>query len=147
MHIPALAARFGSAMPYLLGSLLPWELPTGPKTETLPARTAVIQRCICAGAPQNMYQALPQQQQQHSVLAPALLGAGAGLLGGVLLGEALEDRTGGGWGGGYGGGYGGGQDVSAQSKHGISLCSRVLLALRGCTSGIQGSWAATGSRR
>ncbi|CAK0787237.1 hypothetical protein CVIRNUC_010453 [Coccomyxa viridis] len=64
------------------------------------------------GAPQNMYQALPQQQQQHSVLAPALLGAGAGLLGGVLLGEALEDRTGGGWGGGYGGGYGGGQDVT-----------------------------------
>ena len=69
-----------------------------------------------------MYQA-PPPPQQHSVLAPALLGAGAGLLGGVLLGEALEDRGGGGWGGGYGGGYGGGQDVSAQSKHGTSLCS------------------------
>ena len=87
------------------------------------ARTAVIQRHICAGAPQNMYQAPPPQQQQHSMLAPALLGAGAGLLGGVLLGEALEDRGGLGWGGGYGGGYGGGQDVSAQSKSGTSLCS------------------------
>ena len=50
-----------------------------------------------------MYQA----PQQHSVLGPALLGGGAGLLGGILLGEALEDRNGwggGGWGGGRWGG-------------------------------------------
>lgn len=64
-----------------------------------------------AGPPQTVYQA----PQQHSVLGPALLGGGAGLLGGVLLGEALEDRHGwggGGYGGGWGGGGWGGPDVN-----------------------------------
>lgn len=59
-----------------------------------------------AGAPQAVYQA---PQQQHSVVGPALLGAGAGLLGGVLLEEAI-DRPQGGFGGGWGGGGWGGND-------------------------------------
>ena len=43
------------------------------------------------------------------MLGPALLGAGAGLLGGVLLEEAI-DRPMGGYGGGWGGGGWGGND-------------------------------------
>ena len=62
----------------------------------------------CAGPPQTVY--VPQQQQ-HSNLAPALLGGGAGLLTGLVIGEALEDRHG--WGGGgFGGGWGGEEVVN-----------------------------------
>lgn len=76
-----------------------------------------------------MYQA---PQQQHSVVGPALLGAGAGLLGGVLLEEAIDRPMGGfggGWGGGMGGGWGGDDDgnVSAhpcpkQNTHILEGC-------------------------
>ena len=86
-----------------------------------------------AGAPQAMYQA---PQQQHSVVGPALLGAGAGLLGGVLLEEAIDRPMGGfggGWGGGMGGGWGGNDDGNvsahpAQSKIHTSIRAADALA-------------------
>ena len=68
---------------------------SGLKQNCLLAWTAVAQRRICAGAPQNMYQAPPPpQQQQHSVLAPTLLGAGAGLLGRHAAGRSPRGSRG-----------------------------------------------------
>jgi hypothetical protein len=98
-----------------------------PKTSMLPA-----------GAPQTMYQA---PQQQHSVVGPALLGAGAGFLGGVLLEEAIDRPMGGfggGWGGGMGGGWGGNDDgnVSAHPcpKQNTHTSFRAANALAYCVT-------------